>query len=142
MRQVKPAVIIFLILSGISQLWSQQSKRSSRDEYIGLYYTLAVEEMHRTGIPASITLAQGAFESDDGNSFLANKANNHFGIKCKGKWTGETIIYDDDAKNECFRKYNSVLDSYKDHSDFLVSSNRYSFLFELGKKITRPGLKD
>ena len=132
--QIKLSVITIFILFCFSLARSQQSKRSSREDYFRSYFMLAVEEMNRVGIPASITLAQGAFESDDGNSYLAKKANNHFGIKCKGKWTGETIIYDDDAKNECFRKYNSVLDSYKDHSDFLVNGSRYDFLFQLGKK--------
>ena len=80
---------------------------------------MAIHEMHRSGVPASITLAQGALESGDGNSSLARKANNHFGIKCHNDWNGKKIYQDDDAKNECFRKYPSVEDSYRDHSDYL-----------------------
>ena len=86
--------------------------------------------MKRTGIPASITLAQGILESADGNSRLAVKANNHFGIKCHSSWKGKTIRKDDDKKNECFRKYKSAYDSYMDHSDFLTRGQRYAFLFD------------
>jgi LysM repeat protein len=90
--------------------------------------------MHRSGVPASITLSQGVLESSSGNSRLAKFANNHFGIKCKGNWTGKTIYANDDAPDECFRAYGSVLESYKDHSDFLRKNWRYHELFEL--KIT------
>jgi LysM repeat protein len=103
----------------------------SPEDYIKTYKDLAVKEMERSGIPASITLAQGMLESENGNSKLARKANNHFGIKCHSNWTGPTIRRDDDKKNECFRKYRSVYDSYQDHSDFLMSGQRYAFLFEL-----------
>jgi hypothetical protein len=87
-------------------------------------------EMEQYGIPASITLAQGAFESGDGTSRLARKANNHFGIKCHD-WKGKTIYHDDDTNNECFRKYKSVEESYKDHSEFLSTKQRYALLFKL-----------
>ncbi len=96
-----------------------------------LYEELAVSEMFRSGIPASITLAQGMLESDNGNSTLARKGNNHFGIKCHNGWTGGKIYHHDDSRNECFRKYKSAEDSYIDHSDFLMGSSRYAFLFEL-----------
>jgi LysM repeat protein len=86
--------------------------------------------MERSGIPASITLAQGLLESGDGNSRLARKANNHFGIKCHD-WKGKTIYHDDDAKGECFRKYESVEESFRDHSEFLTGRSRYASLFEL-----------
>jgi LysM repeat protein len=102
----------------------------TRQEYIDTYKELAVKEMERTGIPASITLAQGILESGDGNSRLAIKANNHFGIKCHD-WKGKKIRHDDDHNNECFRKYKSVYDSYRDHSEFLTSKQRYAFLFVL-----------
>jgi LysM repeat protein len=92
---------------------------------------MAIHEMQRSGVPASITLAQGALESGDGNSSLAKRANNHFGIKCHNDWTGKKVYQDDDAKNECFRKYASVEDSYRDHSDYLKAKSRYAFLFEL-----------
>jgi LysM repeat protein len=87
--------------------------------------------MLRSGVPASITLAQGMLESDNGNSTLAREANNHFGIKCHNDWKGQTIYHDDDRQGECFRKYKSAYESYQDHSDFLMSGSRYSFLFEL-----------
>lgn len=100
------------------------------EDYISKYYTLAVEEMNRYKIPASIKLAQGLIETESGNSLLATKANNHFGIKCKSEWTGGTFIKDDDTKNECFRAYNSAEESYRDHSIFLLKP-RYSELFNL-----------
>lgn len=104
--------------------------KTTRDEYIDEYKSWAVEEMIRSGIPASITLAQGLLESNNGNSTLAVQANNHFGIKCHD-WKGKTIRHDDDERRECFRKYKSARESYTDHTDFLMNSPRYSFLFEL-----------
>ena len=77
----------------------------SRSEYIKKYQSLAIEEMHRSGIPASITMAQACLESGNGNSELSRKSNNHFGIKCKSTWKGKKVYYDDDEKDECFRKY-------------------------------------
>lgn len=100
-------------------------------QYIDTYKQLAIKEMKRSGIPASITLAQGLLETECGNSILVKKSNNHFGIKCKSNWTGESVAHTDDAPNECFRKYASAEDSYKDHSDFLKNSSRYSNLFSL-----------
>lgn len=101
------------------------------DDYTNRYKDLAVSEMKRTGIPASITLAQGMIESDFGRSRLAREANNHFGIKCHNDWTGPTIRHNDDRRNECFRKYSRPEESYYDHSDFLKSGSRYNFLFDL-----------
>ena len=101
--------------------------------YIKQYKNLAISEMHRYGIPASITLAQGILESGSGTSTLAVNANNHFGIKCHVYWDGPSVYHDDDEKQECFRKYNSVDESFRDHSIFLSERNRYSFLFELRK---------
>lgn len=101
------------------------------DDYITRYQDLAVREMERTGIPASITLAQGMFESQYGQSDLAKKANNHFGIKCKSDWSGETYRQHDDQPNECFKKYQTVYDSYIDHSDLLKNRTWYQFLFLL-----------
>ncbi len=122
-----------LLICGIS-LWltgiqAQSYGKFTRTEYIEQYKKYAVEEMARTGIPASITLAQGILESGDGNSSLARKANNHFGIKCHD-WTGKSIKHNDDSRRECFRKYNSAYESYRDHSDFLATKSRYAFLFE------------
>ncbi len=102
----------------------------SAEDYITTYKDLAVSEMKRTGIPASITLAQGMIESDFGRSRLASEANNHFGIKCHDGWTGPTIRHNDDRRNECFRKYRKPEESFYDHSDFLKSGSRYSFLFD------------
>jgi LysM repeat protein len=101
--------------------------------YINQYKDLAISEMNRSGIPASITLAQGMVESDYGRSTLAVEANNHFGIKCHNDWNGPTIRHDDDARNECFRKYRHVEESYRDHTDFLVNGSRYAGLFELNR---------
>ncbi len=112
-------------------LIAQSSDRMTRSEYFETYKDMAIHEMRRSGVPASITLAQGALESGDGNSTLAKRANNHFGIKCHNDWTGRKVYQDDDARNECFRKYASVEDSYRDHSDYLRAKSRYAFLFEL-----------
>jgi len=103
----------------------------SRNDYIQRYQILAIEEMVRSGIPASITIAQGCLESGNGNSELSRKSNNHFGIKCKKNWKGKKVHYDDDAKNECFRKYKTVEDSYIDHTNFLTDNPRYASLFKL-----------
>lgn len=104
--------------------------RISRAEYIARYENVAMGNMVRTGIPASITLAQGCLESDNGNSRLARKANNHFGIKCHD-WKGKKIRHDDDERNECFRKYDSPWQSFDDHSIFLTTTSRYASLFAL-----------
>lgn len=106
-------------------------KKMTPEDYIARYKDDAVKEMYLHKIPACITLAQGMLESSNGNSELARVANNHFGIKCHKEWSGDTYIMDDDEKGECFRKYNDVLDSYDDHSMFLLSRSRYSPLFEL-----------
>lgn len=116
-----------LLVPGVLSFAQKQTPK----EYIEKYKDLAVIEMHRSGVPASITLAQGILESNSGNSRLAKFANNHFGIKCKGSWTGNVIYADDDAPDECFRAYESVLASYQDHSEFLRKNWRYHELFEL-----------
>lgn len=99
--------------------------------YIKSYRAIAVEEMQRTGVPAAIKLAQGIHETMAGQSVLVKKSNNHFGIKCKGNYTGPYVLHDDDARNERFMKYESPEQSYIDHSDFLRRGSRYAFLFEL-----------
>lgn len=101
------------------------------DEYINTYKDIAIREMIRTGVPASITLAQGIVETESGNSKLVKKSNNHFGIKCKETWTGPSVSHDDDAPGECFRKYENAEQSYVDHSDFLRTRKHYNFLFSL-----------
>jgi len=120
--------LIYFILS-INLYCFSYGQHSTPREYIEKYKDIAIKEMKRTGIPASITLAQGMLESDNGNSRLARKANNHFGIKCHDDWKGPKIKHNDDKRKECFRKYGSAKESYKDHSDFLVNGNRYNFLF-------------
>ena len=123
---------VFTLLSFFAiTSFAQPSERiQSRAEYIELYKDEAIREMLVNGIPASITLAQGILESDNGNSALARYANNHFGIKCHRGWTGPTFYQDDDTKDECFRKYYSAYRSYKDHSEFLRTRTRYAFLFD------------
>jgi LysM repeat protein len=103
------------------------------DSYFNQYRDLAIEQMDRYKIPASITLAQGVFESGAGRSELARNSNNHFGIKCGSNWKGDKTYHTDDAPNECFRAYKSVRDSYEDHSLFLSRGQRYHFLFDLDK---------
>ena len=107
------------------------AQRLSIEEYIEQFKEIAINEMKRSGVPASITLAQGILESENGNSELVKKSNNHFGIKCKSTWSGESVTHDDDATGECFRAYTNAGDSYRDHSDFLKANKRYSSLFSL-----------
>lgn len=104
--------------------------KMTRQQYIETYSEWAMKEMLRTGIPASIKLAQACLESDNGNSRLASDANNHFGIKCHD-WEGRKIYHDDDERDECFRSYRNAYESFKDHSDFLTTKSRYASLFEL-----------
>jgi LysM repeat protein len=128
MKKIRNIILYFSLLS------VGTSHAQYADEikvYINTYKDLAIQEMQRTGVPASITLAQGIHESGAGLSKLTLTSNNHFGIKCKSNWTGESVKHNDDAKNECFRKYPSAEDSYKDHSDFLKNSPRYTLLFGL-----------
>jgi LysM repeat protein len=121
-------LLTFLFLAGIT---TRAQEPGQVREYINTYKDLAIAEMQRSGIPAAITLAQGIHETGAGTSPLAVKSNNHFGIKCKANWTGESVSHDDDARGECFRKYPSAVDSYRDHSDFLKNSPRYASLFSL-----------
>lgn len=124
-----------LVLSYAQSVIAQPAERRiTREQYIETYKDDAIKEMIKSGVPASITLAQGILESGDGNSPLAVYAKNHFGVKCHSGWKGESMRLDDDAKDECFRKYETVYESYRDHSDFLVTRSRYDFLFKL--KIT------
>ena len=120
-------VVIFSLFTGLVS--TQAQTRQTKEEYILKYKHIAIDHMERYGIPASITLAQGILESDSGNSNLARKSNNHFGIKCKKGWTGDRVYHTDDAPDECFRKYDSVEESYQDHADFLDQSPRYDSLF-------------
>lgn len=124
------ACITILFCSARSS-YAQLSYTDKVQNYIEQYKTLAIAEQKRSGIPASITLGQGILETEAGCSELVTGANNHFGIKCKKTWTGETFAHTDDAPNECFRKYRCADDSYKDHSDYLQSGTRYASLFTL-----------
>lgn len=130
---MKRLIVLALLLSFPAAMLHAQpaEKKNTPEEYIALYKDDAVREMQLYRVPASITLAQGMLESDNGNSALAVYANNHFGIKCHKEWNGDTYTQDDDTKDECFRKYGSVYDSYVDHSSFLKSRPRYASLFEL-----------
>jgi LysM repeat protein len=125
MRKLIITTIFILVASFL------KAQDISVEEYVNTYRSIAVAEMKRSGIPASVTLAQGILETEHGNSELVKKSNNHFGIKCKSTWTGESVTHTDDAPNECFRKYPNAADSYKDHSDYLKTSPRYAALFQL-----------
>ncbi|OFY90944.1 MAG: hypothetical protein A3K10_17550 [Bacteroidetes bacterium RIFCSPLOWO2_12_FULL_31_6] len=131
----KSILIVFTLLIGFfsftSSIAQPAERRITREEYIELYKEDAIREMQKSGVPASITLAQGILESGDGNSPLAVYAKNHFGVKCHKNWEGETMRIDDDEKNECFRKYKSVYESFRDHSEFLQTRAHYEFLFDL-----------
>ncbi|NLE34453.1 MAG: LysM peptidoglycan-binding domain-containing protein [Bacteroidales bacterium] len=140
MKNVAPYAILIIILLLNSCSATRRAARSSASsgpapdyaiEYLNRYSALAVSEMKRTGIPASITLAQGMLESNYGRSRLATQGNNHFGIKCHSSWTGKKIYHDDNRRNECFRAYRSAEESYRDHSEFLVAGSRYRDLFRL-----------
>lgn len=121
---------VFLSLAAVAALVGGRTE-TPQERYIAKYSTIAVNEMYRSGVPASITLAQGIIESGSGLSVLAINGNNHFGIKCHNNWTGATLRADDDRKNECFRSYDNAEDSFRDHSDFLRYRDRYKFLFDL-----------
>ena len=128
---MKRILIALFLLLGLVCLVAKDD--TPQERYIKKYADMAVKEMIRSGVPASITLAQGMLESGNGQSRLAVQGNNHFGIKCHKGWEGKTLHHDDDAPGECFRVYESVADSYKDHSDFLRYRDRYKFLFDLDR---------
>ena len=127
----KFALLTFVLGLFITPSIAQDEPRLTAEQYISQFKEAAIADMKKTGVPASITMAQGMFESDYGNSALASIAKNHFGVKCHKDWGGDTYYMDDDAPNECFRKYNSVEESYDDHSNFLRTRDRYKFLFDL-----------
>ena len=129
MRKILFFMLFCCALGGNAQIsWNSQYQ-----QYINAYKDIAIEQMLKWHVPASITLAQGLLESGAGKSELTRKGNNHFGIKCH-EWKGRTVYHDDDRRNECFRAYPSAYDSYEDHSRFLASGARYKPLFKL--KIT------
>ncbi|MCQ2181637.1 MAG: glucosaminidase domain-containing protein [Bacteroidales bacterium] len=122
MKHLLPIILCFAFVSSV---------QSPQEKYIEQYAAVAVREMERSGVPASITLAQGLLESRAGQSPLAKEGNNHFGIKCHNDWTGRKMYQDDDARGECFRVYPAPERSFEDHSDFLRYRDRYKGLFEL-----------
>lgn len=126
LRRVLSVILFITISTGIVY-----SQKLTRQQYINKYKDVAVKQMKKHKIPASIILAQACLESGDGNSTLATKANNHFGIKCHDGWKGRRFKHDDDAKNECFRRYDNAYDSFTDHSYFLTSRSRYASLFDI-----------
>ena len=134
MNAIKHIAFLLLLLSlplaSYSQVTGTYEERVLN--YISQYKDWAMQEQMRVGIPASVTLAQGIYETGAGSSELATIANNHFGIKCKKAWTGETFAHTDDAPNECFRKYTSAYQSYMDHSNYLSTEKRYQILFTYG----------
>lgn len=130
MQNKKFAILLALLLS-FTFTFSYGQSADAILAYISRYKDLAIAEMKRTGVPAAITLAQGIHETDAGTSVLVKKSNNHFGIKCKDEWRGQSVSHDDDARGECFRKYDAPEDSYRDHSDFLKNRPNYSSLFTL-----------
>ncbi len=136
----KVLLLILVILAINSDLFADDT-----EAYIKKYRKIAIKEMKKYDIPASITLAQGILESGNGKSKLARKGKNHFGIKCASDWTGRTMRMDDDKKDECFRRYRKVEHSYRDHSEFIANRDRYKFLFEYKKrdyKAWANGLKE
>jgi LysM repeat protein len=127
---MKQFILILFLAVALSLSVAAQTSNAV-EQYINTYKELANKEEIRASVPAAITLAQGILESEAGQSELSIASNNHFGIKCKSEWTGASVYHDDDIKNECFRSYPTVEDSYRDHSDFLKSRPNYSFLFNL-----------
>lgn len=128
MKKLKLSFALSLLLAGQNLL--AQSSEVVRN-YIATFKDIAIAEMRRTGVPASITLAQGIHETGAGQSQLVIRSNNHFGIKCKSDWKGESVSHDDDSRGECFRKYSNPEESYRDHSDFLKNRPHYASLFQL-----------
>ena len=133
MNRLKAYIVGLLLLISATQATAQMRWNQAYQTYINQYKDLAIEQMLRYHIPASITLAQGLFESAAGRSDLVRQGNNHFGIKCHN-WTGPTQYHDDDARGECFRVYQDARESYEDHSKFLTRQPRYARLFQLSQQ--------
>jgi len=125
---MKKSILLIFSLCCFVNIYSQ---KITKQQYVESYKDFAVREMKRMGVPAAIKLAQGILETENGNSSLVKKSNNHFGIKCKSSWTGEGVSHDDDALGECFRIYKDAEGSFRDHSNYLRGNERYAFLFKL-----------
>jgi LysM repeat protein len=130
MKLILTSVSVLLTLAVHSNVGSNTHQKLTKSDYVEQWKAIAIQQMKEHKIPASITLAQGILESASGNSDLAVKGKNHFGIKCHG-WTGEKMYMDDDSEGECFRVYSTANESYTDHSLFLNKYDRYAFLFDL-----------
>ena len=133
-RDKNPKKIKNKSVKAVNRFFNSMSNEERTHWYVNTYPKIAINEMNKYNIPASITMAQGILESNAGKGTLALKSNNHFGIKCHKGWNGKKVYHDDDAKGECFRKYKNPEKSYRDHSIFLETRDRYSFLFKYSKK--------
>jgi LysM repeat protein len=133
---VKKSILycVVILLFGTARVGAQDGYTERAKKYVTQYYQLAIAEQRNSGVPAAVTLGQGILETEAGASELMTQANNHFGIKCKNGWDGETFLHDDDAKQECFKKYKSADESYRDHSYLLKRNPRYSTLFSIPMK--------
>jgi hypothetical protein len=128
MKLIKQIVAIILTLLSVTAK-AQEGYTERAKNYVKQYAAYAIADQRSTGVPAAVTLGQGILETEAGLSELMVKANNHFGIKCKNNWQGETFLHTDDAKDECFKKYASAQESYHDHSAHLLKNPRYKILF-------------
>ena len=133
-RDKNPKKIKNKSVKAVNRFFNSMSNEERTHWYVNTYSKIAINEMNKYNIPASITMAQGILESNSGKGTLALKSNNHFGIKCHKGWNGKKVYHDDDAKGECFRKYKNPEKSYRDHSIFLETRDRYNFLFKYSKK--------
>ena len=123
--------ILSILFITLSFFINAHAQKLTPEQYVEKYKDIAIREMKRMGVPAAVTLAQGLLETENGNSDLVKKSNNHFGIKCKSSWTAAGVTHDDDAIGECFRSYKDANESYRDHSNYLRGSDRYASLFTL-----------
>ena len=123
--------IFSILFISVSFFINADAQKITPEQYVEKYKDFAIREMKRMGVPAAITLAQGLLETENGNSDLVKKSNNHFGIKCKSSWTSTGVTHDDDAPGECFRSYKDANESFRDHSNYLRGSERYASLFTL-----------
>ena len=133
-RDKNPKKIKNKSVKAVNRFFNSMSNEERTHWYVNTYSKIAINEMNKYNIPASITMAQGILESNAGKGTLALKSNNHFGIKCHKGWNGKKVYHDDDAKGECFRKYKNPEKSYRDHSIFLETRDRYNFLFKYSIK--------